>query len=169
MGSPHCRHPLNPQNVYFTLCCLGAALIHQGKYSEAEMFLTQATKLDSMSTLALRHLVDVYDFQSRPEEALSFATRISKMDPADEEIKQKIAAMQSKSPRSSTHVASSAGARDLPEGSSQEIMPPLTTRDHGSNHHVDQGSNSAHVPRGPGSTVSGKAQEVSVPQKENRE
>lgn len=85
-----CKHPLNPQSVYFTYCCLGACLIKQGKHTEAERFLTQALELGSSSTLAHRHLVDVYHFQGRHDEALQVAHRLAEMDPYDEEIRQKI-------------------------------------------------------------------------------
>merc|ERR550514_2395157 len=81
--SPACRHPLNPQNVYFTLCCLGAALANQGKYSEAEMFLMKAARQNDASTLALQHLVDVYRFRGETLEALRIADRICEMDPYD--------------------------------------------------------------------------------------
>merc|ERR1719171_3141045 len=65
--SPGIQHPLNPQNVFFTLCCLGSCLVKQGKFSEAEMFILRAIHLDASSTLAYRHLVDVYQYQGRLE------------------------------------------------------------------------------------------------------
>merc|ERR1719316_625317 len=89
-NDPSCKHRLNPQSVYFTYCCLGAALIKQGKHTEAERFLAQANELGSSSTLALRHLVDVYHFQGRHDEALQVAHRLAEMDPNDDEIRQKI-------------------------------------------------------------------------------
>merc|ERR1711871_1414793 len=91
-----CKHPLNPQSVYFTLCCLGASLIKQAKYIEAEVFLHRATEvdsssyLDSSSTLALRHMVDVYHFQGNEYKALEVAERLAELDPDDKEIRDKI-------------------------------------------------------------------------------
>lgn len=93
--NPNCHHQLNPQNVYFTLCCLSASLIKQGKYSEAELFLLRAARLDTSQTLALRHLVDAYHFQGRPSEAMQVARRIAEMDPEDVEIQQKIEVLRS--------------------------------------------------------------------------
>merc|ERR1719316_947878 len=92
---PNCSHQLNPQNVYFTLCCLSASLIKQVKYSEAELFLLRAARLDTSQTLALRHLVDAYHFQGRPSEAMQVARRIAEMDPDDHEIQHKIEALRS--------------------------------------------------------------------------
>lgn len=89
-----CKHHLNPMSVYFTLCCLGASLIKQGKYSEAERFLDQAKRMGSSSALALRHLVDVYHFQGRLDEALQAAQSIADQEPDNEEIRQKIDVLQ---------------------------------------------------------------------------
>lgn len=88
--SPNCKHQLNSQNVFFTLCCLGSCLVKQGKFSEAELFIHRAIQIDSTSTLGFRHLVDVYHFQGRFQEALQAAHKIREMDPADSEIVQKI-------------------------------------------------------------------------------
>eukprot|EP00746_Dinoflagellata_sp_MGD_P019297 gnl/MRDRNA2_/MRDRNA2_144828_c0_seq1.p1 gnl/MRDRNA2_/MRDRNA2_144828_c0~~gnl/MRDRNA2_/MRDRNA2_144828_c0_seq1.p1 ORF type:complete len:380 (-),score=73.98 gnl/MRDRNA2_/MRDRNA2_144828_c0_seq1:195-1334(-) len=88
--SPNCKHRLNSQNVFFTLCCLGSALVKQGKYSEAELFIHRAIQIDSASTLGFRHLVDVYHFQGRFQEALQTAQGIREKDPADKEIAQKM-------------------------------------------------------------------------------
>lgn len=88
--SPACRHPLNKQNVFFTLCCLGSALVKQKRYSEAEMFLVRAVQTDATSPLALRHLVDVYHGQRRLEEAIAVAEKIRSMDPADEDMEGRI-------------------------------------------------------------------------------
>merc|ERR1719428_318990 len=92
--SPSCLHPLATQNVYFTLCCLSASLVKQAKYSEAEIFLTRAVKIDDKDTLALQHLVDVYYFQARQEEALKVAQHICEIDPNDSTIRQKIEVIQ---------------------------------------------------------------------------
>lgn len=89
-NEPECKHPLSEQSVYFTLCCLGASLIKQEKLTEAERFLAQATELSSTSTLAFRHLVDVYDMQGRYEDALHVARHMETLDPEDDEIRQKI-------------------------------------------------------------------------------
>jgi tetratricopeptide (TPR) repeat protein len=87
--NPACEHPLNAQNVYFTLCCLGVSLTNQGKYSEAEFFLSKAAREDPCSTLALRHLVDVYHFQGNASKALLMAERVCALDPDDEEMQRR--------------------------------------------------------------------------------
>merc|ERR1719248_314517 len=61
--NPDCKHPLSPQNVLFTLCCLGSSLIQQGKHSEAEVFLVRAARLDGDSSLPYKHLSEVYHRQ----------------------------------------------------------------------------------------------------------
>merc|ERR1719335_1450642 len=88
--SPNCKHQLNSQNVFFTLCCLGSCLVKQGKFSEAELFIHKAIQIDATSTLGFRHLVDVYHFQGRFPEALQAANKIREMDPTDTEILHKI-------------------------------------------------------------------------------
>lgn len=143
-----CKHHLNPQSVYFTYCCLGACLIKQGKHSEAEQFLGQAIDLGSSSTLAHRHLVDVYHFQGRHDEALQVAHRLAEMDQNDEEIRQKIDVLMQTSesegdghpsPKGITknsHVPSTAGSYDVVEVQQQDDVP----RHHGSRHGSDRES-----------------------------
>lgn len=88
--SPSSKNTLTQQNVYFTQCCLSASLIKQHKYTEAELYLTRAIQIDDRSTLAMHHLVNVYYFQNRKEDAMKVATHIQKLDPADSTIEQKI-------------------------------------------------------------------------------
>jgi len=88
------NHALKSQSVYFTLCCLSASLTRQEKYSEAEKFLAEAVDVDPTSTLALRHLVDVYHFQNRIKDALDLAQKIAEHDPGDENVQEKIAILQ---------------------------------------------------------------------------
>jgi len=87
---PKCKHPLSPLSVYFTLCCLGAALTKQAKFKPAEDFLMEAVTLDGTKPLARRHLVDAYHFQGRIQEALAMARKLSDDEPEDEEILAKI-------------------------------------------------------------------------------
>ena len=42
--SSQCQHPLNPQNAYFALCCLGSCLLKQGKPNEAEISINRAVR-----------------------------------------------------------------------------------------------------------------------------
>jgi len=91
---PECQHTLNQMNVFFTLCCLSSVLVRQARCAEAEGFAKTATQLDSSSTLAYRHLADVYHFQKRYDEALQVCSTIREMDPEDEEILEKIEAIK---------------------------------------------------------------------------
>lgn len=89
-ADPNCRLKLKSHNVFFTLCCLGSCLVKQGKFSEAEMFIHQAIRIDATSTIAFQHLVDVYQFQGRLQEALQIAHKVREMDPANTEMQDKI-------------------------------------------------------------------------------
>jgi len=89
-----CKHKLTEQSVYFTLCCLGASLIKQRKLAEAEQSLQRAVRLDPESTLAQRHLIDVYHFQQRWDEAMALASKVVEMDPDDREIREKLEILQ---------------------------------------------------------------------------
>lgn len=93
--TPGCKHQLNQQSVYFTLCCLGVSLIKQNRSQEAEPQLKKAYALDDSLVLAPRHLVDCYHFQGRNDEALQMAHKIQHMEPDNEEIKQKIHQIES--------------------------------------------------------------------------
>jgi len=84
------KRALSRENVYVIQCCLGASLVKQLKYNEAELFLTQALETHDRSTLAMHHLVNVYCFQNRQEDAMKLANYVQKLDPSDEAIKQKI-------------------------------------------------------------------------------
>lgn len=105
--SPDCQQHLNPKKVYEVLCCLSASLIKQGKFSEAEFQLLRATKVDPSQTLALRHLVDTYHFQGRKRDAMDIAQQISRMDPDDTEILNKMQLMEMEVP---SYVPSSVGS-----------------------------------------------------------
>lgn len=164
--SPSCLHPLAAQNVYFTLCCLSASLVKQAKYSEAEIFLTRAVQIDDKDTLALQHLVDVYYFQARQEEALKVAQHICEIDPNDTTIRQKIDVIQSGHFEEASSVGGRSGGQDhhrssagytgsteatggveeafiapaskVPSNRSQRINKPALHSARGDHGHVDQ-------------------------------
>jgi len=95
-SDPACKQLLREQSVYYTLCCLSASLTKQERYAEAERFLAQAYEMDPCSTLALRHLVDVYHFQGQIQDALELASKISEHehDSDDANIRDKIAILK---------------------------------------------------------------------------
>lgn len=96
--APGCKHPLNPQNLYFTLCCLAACLVSQDKYSEAEPYVHKAMKVDSGSATAWQHLLDIYKGQGRKAEALEVAQRLVDLDPSDSEAASALARLQCTTP-----------------------------------------------------------------------
>lgn len=94
--SPDCSHRLTDQNVYFTLCVLGAAQIDLGKAEEAEPNLLKATQLSGHSSiLALRHLTNAYRILGRSEDALRTAQRAVQKDPTDEDARRDLAELES--------------------------------------------------------------------------
>jgi len=84
--APECCHRLSEQNLFFTLCCLTSCLVRQARCTEAEHFCAKAIELDHTSTLAFRHLADVYHFQGRHDDALATCEKIQQMDPEDDEV-----------------------------------------------------------------------------------
>eukprot|EP00746_Dinoflagellata_sp_MGD_P010681 gnl/MRDRNA2_/MRDRNA2_122145_c0_seq1.p1 gnl/MRDRNA2_/MRDRNA2_122145_c0~~gnl/MRDRNA2_/MRDRNA2_122145_c0_seq1.p1 ORF type:complete len:384 (+),score=94.16 gnl/MRDRNA2_/MRDRNA2_122145_c0_seq1:78-1229(+) len=87
--SPTCKHPMNSKSVYYIHCCLGAALIHQRKFKEAEEVLNKAIESEPNASLAIRHLADAYHYQGREDEALQKINQAASLDPDDPEIQQK--------------------------------------------------------------------------------
>merc|ERR1711871_797270 len=63
-------HTLTQQSHYYTQCCLGAALIKQGKNQEAVQVLKETASTMDSPILALRHLCDAYHFQGKYSQAL---------------------------------------------------------------------------------------------------
>lgn len=92
--APGCGHPLSPQNVYFTLCCLGSSLVRQGKQTEAEGFLVRAVGIDNGHPLAYKHLSDVYQRQNRMTEALQMAQKSFECDGSDTSMRARIQMLQ---------------------------------------------------------------------------
>jgi len=92
---PDCRRSLNEQSVYFTRCCLGAALIKQAKHEEAERILLEAKASSealglATGALAQRHLIGSYEIQGRFEDAAACAWEVTQLEPDDEEIRKKL-------------------------------------------------------------------------------
>lgn len=117
-----CKHTLKDESVYYTLCCLSAALIKQQKYTEAERFLNDAVGHNRDDPLAQRHLVDVYHFQGRCDEAIQLAQRLIAQDPGDEEIRMKLEVLQhggSDGEWTSGHEGGGPHGRHTPGGGSQ--------------------------------------------------
>merc|ERR1719160_1243358 len=91
---PDSRSKMEPQDVYYTLCCLGTALTGQAKYTEAEIALSRALELNLREQLAYRCLIQVYLTQSKPQLALTVATRCATLHPDDTYLKQTIQAIE---------------------------------------------------------------------------
>lgn len=113
-SDPGCRHSLNEQSVYLTLCCLGGVLARQAKYTEAERFLSQAMALSysEESPLAARHLVDIYMFQGRYREALHLCQKLKAKFPDDDEVREKLDNMLQGLATSSSDVESHSTIRE---------------------------------------------------------
>eukprot|EP00746_Dinoflagellata_sp_MGD_P089530 gnl/MRDRNA2_/MRDRNA2_35333_c0_seq1.p1 gnl/MRDRNA2_/MRDRNA2_35333_c0~~gnl/MRDRNA2_/MRDRNA2_35333_c0_seq1.p1 ORF type:complete len:365 (-),score=57.14 gnl/MRDRNA2_/MRDRNA2_35333_c0_seq1:10-1104(-) len=128
--SPECMYRLTEQNVYFLLCILGAAQIDIGKVAEAEPHLLRAVDLaGNTSTLALRHLINVYRLLSRTQDALRMAQRAVQVDPTDEEARRDLAELQSLvsapvAPMSSTRWRHSGIASQRTSQRSAHLRPP---------------------------------------------
>ena len=131
--APNCKHPLNAHNVFFSLCCLGGSLIKQQKYSEAEKFLTKAAKVDQDSTLALRHLVEVYAQQDRKEFAILTAKRVVEIETAAstpcEDMKQRILQLEQSAPDGLVSMPRSqelGSVEDAPQTAQRQAKKALT-------------------------------------------
>eukprot|EP00746_Dinoflagellata_sp_MGD_P154526 gnl/MRDRNA2_/MRDRNA2_84866_c0_seq1.p1 gnl/MRDRNA2_/MRDRNA2_84866_c0~~gnl/MRDRNA2_/MRDRNA2_84866_c0_seq1.p1 ORF type:complete len:617 (-),score=96.66 gnl/MRDRNA2_/MRDRNA2_84866_c0_seq1:28-1878(-) len=94
-SSPADRHPLIDDigTVYSTLCCLGASLIHQQKFDQAEIHLAtaecEASSKDS-NIQAMKHLLNLHQLQNCHGKALLYAKKIARIDPTNQEIEEKI-------------------------------------------------------------------------------
>lgn len=95
LGAHNTPHALNQQTLYFAQCCLGAALLKQGKNQEAVNTLHEATTTVETPTLAWRHLCDAYHHQGHMKEALEAAQKVALMDPDNPEIHEKIQTLES--------------------------------------------------------------------------
>lgn len=98
--NPACKYPLTSQCVHFSLSCLGATLVSQGKYAEAEVVLVKASQQDDASTLPLRHLVDVYQSTGRSSDAVELAEHICGLDPGDDEMRRRLRDLKADTTRS---------------------------------------------------------------------
>lgn len=87
---PQCRHPLNHQSIYYTLCCLGACLIRLGELPEAETFLQRTRQYEGHGILGLKYLIDIRFAQHRRQDALDLCREALEIDPNDDDIHQKI-------------------------------------------------------------------------------
>lgn len=93
-GCEECVNKLSNENVYFTLCCLGSNLLHQGKYSEAEVILVRAVQLDSTCFHAYDHLSEVYHCQGRHKEAFHAVKKAAEHNPTDHSLQTRVNAFQ---------------------------------------------------------------------------
>eukprot|EP00746_Dinoflagellata_sp_MGD_P039643 gnl/MRDRNA2_/MRDRNA2_195740_c0_seq1.p1 gnl/MRDRNA2_/MRDRNA2_195740_c0~~gnl/MRDRNA2_/MRDRNA2_195740_c0_seq1.p1 ORF type:complete len:371 (-),score=85.43 gnl/MRDRNA2_/MRDRNA2_195740_c0_seq1:17-1129(-) len=97
--APDCKHPLNPQNMYFTLCCLAACLVSQSNLIEAEAYARKAIQVDQASPTAWQHLLDIYKAQGNVTEALKVAQHLVDLDPADSEAASALSKLKTKDAR----------------------------------------------------------------------
>eukprot|EP00746_Dinoflagellata_sp_MGD_P154527 gnl/MRDRNA2_/MRDRNA2_84866_c0_seq2.p1 gnl/MRDRNA2_/MRDRNA2_84866_c0~~gnl/MRDRNA2_/MRDRNA2_84866_c0_seq2.p1 ORF type:complete len:627 (-),score=119.81 gnl/MRDRNA2_/MRDRNA2_84866_c0_seq2:269-2149(-) len=91
--SQHIFDTIRMHNFYLTLCCLGASLIHQREFAQAEIFLKKAEHefiFEDSDTQAMKLLLNLYQIQNRHGEALQYAKKIARIHPKDQEIQEKI-------------------------------------------------------------------------------